>query len=286
VTNAGKATAGPQIRAFRTLEEYRACVALQEATWGEGFSERVPTAILHVAQRLGGVAAGAFDESGRLVGFVFGMTGVDEGGVVHWSDMLAVRPAERDSGLGRRLKAHQREVLLARGVTRMLWTFDPLQSRNAYLNLKKLGAVAREYVRDMYGDTDSPLHRGIGTDRLVALWLMDTERVRTRLTGGARRPSPGLTDAAPALGVAPRSGTTHARPGHERPGLDESVVSIAIPADVDELMRDDAALAAAWRQATRRVLERYLERGYEVRELVRDGDVSHYLLMERNLDED
>lgn len=286
MTNADRAGGTFRIRAFRSQEDYKSCVALQESTWGEGFSERVPSAILQVAQRLGGVAAGAFDESGRLVGFVFGMTGVDERGVVHWSDMLAVRPGERNAGLGRRLKAHQRDVLLARGVTRMLWTFDPLQSRNAYLNLMKLGAVAREYVRDMYGETDSPLHRGIGTDRLVALWLMDTDRVRTRMTGRIRRLGPGLSDAAPALEAGPGRGSTHASPGRERPELDARVVAVAIPADVDALMEEDVGLATAWRQATRRVLEPYLARGYEVRELLRDGNVSHYLLMERNEDED
>ncbi len=286
MTGPGDADDRHRIRPFRTLEEHRACVALQEATWGEGFSERVPTAILQVTQRLGGVAAGAFDASGRLVGFVFGMTGLDEEGVVHWSDMLAVRPAERDSGLGRRLKAYQRAVLLERGISRMLWTFDPLQSRNAYLNLMKLGAVAREYVRDMYGETDSPLHRGIGTDRLVALWLMDSERVRKRMTGGARHAGPALSDAVPALSAESRTSAPYASPGRERPELDEGVVSVAIPAELDALKRDDPGLAAAWRQATRRVIEPYLKRGYEVQELVRDGPVSHYLLMERKVDED
>ncbi len=277
---------GHEIRPLVTLEEFKACVALQEATWGEGFSERVPSAILQVSQRLGGVASGAFDETGELVGFVFGMTGLDEDGPLHWSDMLAVRERARDAGLGRRLKAHQRQVLLERGVTRMMWTFDPLQSRNAYLNLMKLGAVAREYVRDMYGQTDSPLHRGIGTDRLVALWLMDTERVERRLAGGRRTPGASLSQAIPALGAAAGSAGPHAHPGPEEPEVESGTVSVAIPADLDALKRLDPGLAAAWRQATRRVIEAYLCRGYEVRELVRDRHVSHYLLMDRSVDED
>ena len=114
------------IRPFSTIEEYRACVDLQEETWGHGFSERVSPAILKVSQMLGGVAAGAYDRDGHLVGFVYGMTGVRDGEVVHWSDMLAVKRGLRDTGLGRKLKAHQREVLLARDVTKMHWTFDPL----------------------------------------------------------------------------------------------------------------------------------------------------------------
>ena len=91
--------AGWQIRPLETPEDYRACVALQEETWGSGFAERVPSSLLKVSQRLGGVAAGAWDENGRMLGFVFGMTGIEHGKPVHWSDMLAVRSEIRDGGL-------------------------------------------------------------------------------------------------------------------------------------------------------------------------------------------
>ena len=142
------------IRPFASIGEFKECVRFQEETWGEGFSGRVPVAILKVSQRLGGIAAGAFDAEGALAGFVFGMPGVQEGQVVHWSDMLAVRPELQDVGLGARLKAYQREELVSRGVMRMHWTFDPLEAKNAHFSLNKLGAVAGEYVRDMYGRTD------------------------------------------------------------------------------------------------------------------------------------
>ena len=155
------------IRPFASIDEFKECVRFQEETWGKDFSERVAVAILKVSQRLGGIAAGAYDAEGGLAGFVFGMTGVQEGQIVHWSDMLAVRPELQDAGLGTRLKAYQRDELISRGVMRMHWTFDPLEAKNAHLNLNKLGAVAGEYVRDMYGQTGSPLHRGIGTDRFV-----------------------------------------------------------------------------------------------------------------------
>jgi len=270
-----------EIRPFRTLADYKECVALQEATWGVGFSERVPTAILRVSQRLGGISAGAYDSAGELIGFVFGMTGVDTAGLVHWSDMLAVRPDRRDSGLGRQLKAYQRTVLLERGVVRMIWTFDPLQSRNAYLNFAHLGAVAREYERDMYGQTDSPLHQGIGTDRLLALWLMDSERVTRRLTGEPDVDRLELASASVALAHESGAGTRHPRPGEPSLDVQAPVVAVAIPADLDDLRRDDMELANEWRRATRTALEAYLDRGYEARELVRDGTVSHYLLAKR-----
>lgn len=267
-----------QIRSFKTIDEFRECVALQEETWGHGFSERVAPAILKVAQILGGVSAGAYDDDGALVGFVFGMTGVRAGEVVHWSDMLAVRRGIRDSGLGARLKAYQRDVLLAQGITTMYWTFDPLQSRNAYLNFAKLGIVVREYARDMYGQTDSPLHRGIGTDRFIALWLMESERVRRRMDGVERGPdATALVGCAAALDAA-AGDDGQPRPGGVLLGAEEPTVRVAIPADISSVMADSMELAVAWREATRTALTHYMDRGYEVRELVRGARVSHYLL--------
>jgi predicted GNAT superfamily acetyltransferase len=266
------------IRPLETIEELHACVALQEETWGHGFSERVPPAILKVAQILGGVSSGAWDDRGTLVGFVFGMTGVRDGEVVHWSDMLAVRRGLRDTGLGAELKAYQRRVLLERGVQTMYWTFDPLQSRNAYLNFSKLGIVVREYARDMYGETDSPLHRGIGTDRFIALWRMGSERATRRIEQGERGPvAAAHADDAVALAEAdPASGLP--RPGAPRTGLDAPRVRIAIPADISEVMATSMDLAVAWREATRAAITHYLDRGYEVRELLRGARTSDYLL--------
>lgn len=272
------------IRSFETTEEYRACVELQEETWGVGFSERVPSAILKVSQILGGVSAGAYDVGNRLVGFVFGMTGLRDGEVVHWSDMLAVRPEARDAGLGRRLKEYQREQVLSRGVRTMFWTFDPLQSRNAHLNVTRLGAVVREYRENMYGDTDSPLHRGIGTDRFVALWQLDSDRVRTRLeraavTSDENEEPRGLWPDPAAFHLALEADTSSPLP---RPGdvviEDADFVAVRIPSDIGGLMTHDVELARAWRVATRRVFRYYLESGLEVRAFQRGPTVSTYYL--------
>lgn len=277
-----------QIRDFESLADFQECVALQEAVWGPGFSERVPVAILRVSQRLGGVAAGAYDEEGSLVAFVFGITGVEEGRLVHWSDMLAVRPGLRDSGLGTRLKLYQREAVLSRGVKRMLWTFDPLESRNGYLNLVRLGAVSREYVEDMYGDSNSPLHQGLGTDRLVALWELESPRVRAVVDrmeageGGVQPPEgdPGRAHEAlgAEMGASPVS-QLWPRPGAPRLDLEEPVLSVAIPAQIQELRREEPELGRAWREATRATLTFYMDRGWEVRYLLRDGPISRYLLV-------
>src|SRR5512134_2572456 len=114
------------IRDLATLEEYQECCEIQEETWGRGFSERVPGAILRVSQKIGGVTAGAFNADGRMVGFVFGMTGIRDGRLAHWSDMLAVREEARGHHIGDQLKHFQREKVRALGVEVMFWTFDPL----------------------------------------------------------------------------------------------------------------------------------------------------------------
>ncbi len=266
-----------EIRPLRGIEELQACVALQEETWGHGFSDRVPPSILKVAQMVGGVAAGAFDEDGALDGFVFGLTGVREGELVHWSDMLSVRRGLRDRGLGLLLKRFQRSFVMELGIRTMLWTVDPLQARNAHLNFSRLGIVVREYVCDMYGQSDSPLHSGIGTDRFVSLWLLDSERVVERVEGGRPGPTPGAaTGATSALDV--RLDRPLPEPGELRLELDDDRVTVAIPADISRIMAESMDLAVAWRGATREALVHYLERGYEVREALRDERASRYLL--------
>ena len=263
------------IRPFASLEEYQACAEFQEEIWGRGFSEKVSAAILMIANRMGGIAAGAFDEAGELRGFVFGLTGVVEGRPIHWSDMLAVRGDGRDRGIGTRLKRYQRDVLLGRGIREMRWTFDPLQGRNAHVNFSKLGIISREYAENLYGETDSPLHRGIGTDRLVALWLMDSPRVLSRL-GGERPAEVDLATAAMTLPVERRGGFP--APGAPHLGLRDPQVLIPVPAVVEEVMRRDLSLAVGWREATREVFVHYFSRGYEAREFLRGDDVSYYLL--------
>lgn len=265
------------IRSLSTLEEYSECVQLQEQTWGRGFSERVPVAILKVSQRLGGVVAGAYDADDRLVGFVFGMTGWEDGRAVHWSDMLAVRPELRGTGLGRRLKEFQRECMLAQGVDVIYWTFDPLESRNAYLNISRLGVVVREYARDMYGDTDSPLHKGIGTDRFIARWEIATERVVRRLAGPGPRFTELLDGTERALAVEDADAEM-VRPAEPVLGLDARRIAVAVPRDIQGVKAKATDLAVAWRKATRSVFTHYLGRGYEVRELVREGPYSSYTL--------
>src|SRR5581483_1067434 len=167
------------ILSLETPEDYLGCVAIQHEVWGADYSDTVPPAILKIVQKVGGIAIGAFDTKGMLIGFVFGITGVDKGELVHWSHQLGVRESERNAGIGRRLKEYQRDMLRAMGVKRMRWTFDPLQAKNAHLNLNRLGVDILDYVPDMYGASDSILFRGLkGTDRFIASWELDGSHPR------------------------------------------------------------------------------------------------------------
>lgn len=239
------------IRPLTGHDELKACVALQRETWGAGFDQEVPTAILWAAGRTGGIASGAFDAGGTLQGFVFGISGVEDGRLIHWSDMLAVRPPWRGRGLGLALKRHQRRRLLERGIRRAYWTFDPLEARNAHLNFRRLGVTSREYLRDVYGSTGSPLHSDIGTDRLIVAWDLDSERVARRLEG-----------AAPAV---PRAGTA-------------ADTRIAVPEDIQRIKKDDPEEARRWRSVTRKAFEHYLARGYVVTDAVRAPGRLYYQL--------
>ena len=268
-----------EIRPFESIVEFQQCVEFQAHTWGGHFTERVPIAILKVSQRLGGISSGAYDTKGQLVGFIFGMTGVQNGEVVHWSDMLAVKPDLRNSGLGVRLKDYQRKALLAKGIRKMHWTFDPLESKNAYLNLNKLGATSKEYVRDIYGQTDSPLHSGIGTDRLVTTWILDSPRTIERIQSEA--PNSEAAQKVRRLSVfevEKKHGLV--RPMQPNLNLAVPAVSIPIPLSIQSLKKASLELAVEWRVAVRNALITYIKEGYEVTDLLRREDYSEYLLLE------
>jgi predicted GNAT superfamily acetyltransferase len=164
------------------LADYERCVELQLAVWGYSDGDLIPKRVFIVANQVGGQVLGAFDGE-TIVGFAMSLPGYRDRTAYLHSHMLAVLPEYRNAGLGRRLKLAQREDALARGIDRMEWTFDPLEIKNAHLNIARLGAIARRYRRDFYGPSTSPLQGGLPTDRLVAEWWLRSERVR-RVLGG------------------------------------------------------------------------------------------------------
>jgi predicted GNAT superfamily acetyltransferase len=168
------------IRKCHDLDEMRACVMLQKEVWNFTDIELVPLRLFVVADKIGGQVIGAFDGS-QLVGFAFSIPGARSGHSYLHSHMLAVRETYRNTGLGRRLKLFQRDDAIQRGFDLIEWTFDPLEIKNAYLNIEKLGAIARRYNINQYGITSSPLQGGLPTDRLIAEWWLKSRRVEALL---------------------------------------------------------------------------------------------------------
>jgi predicted GNAT superfamily acetyltransferase len=192
-----------QIRSCEGFEELEACVQLQIEIWGYDQSDVIPRKTFMLAQKIGGQVIGAFDseiasgnvgqQGAALAGFAMSLPGIKQTPngpkpYLH-SHMLAVRPTHRNLGLGAQLKWEQRRDALSRSITYMEWTFDPLQIKNAFLNIHRLGAVSRRYLVNFYGVSSSRLQGGLPTDRLLAEWELSSPRVEAVL---ARRPAEAL----------------------------------------------------------------------------------------------
>jgi predicted GNAT superfamily acetyltransferase len=175
------------IRVCNTLREFEACVELQQDVWGFSDLDLIPLRMFSVASKIGGQVIGGFDGD-RLIAFALAIPGNRNGHPYLHSHMLAVAESHRNHGLGRKMKLFQREDAIARGYELMEWTFDPLEIKNAYLNLTKLGAIARRYNINQYGITSSPLQGFLPTDRLVAEWWLRSQRVESLLNSGSLPP--------------------------------------------------------------------------------------------------
>ena len=163
------------VRKCQMLEEFHSCVDLQREIWGEKDLEVEPATLFVVAAHTGGQVLGAFDGK-RLIGYTLALVGLRNGVTYLHSHMTGVHADYRDRGVGRKLKLLQREEALSRGIRLIQWTFDPLELRNAYFNLNRLGAICRKYLPNLYGVTSSPLHRGLATDRLLIEWQLGSAR--------------------------------------------------------------------------------------------------------------
>lgn len=172
-----------EIRKLTELDEFGEAVQLQKVIWGFDDIDLLPLRFFVVASRVGGQVLGAFDGD-TMIGFCLGIPGVKPGGHAYLhSHMLGVLAEYRNLNVGRRLKLRQRDDALARNIPLIEWTFDPLELKNAFFNIERLGAIVRRYSVNQYGDTSSPLHGGLPTDRCYAEWWIDSPRVRAILEG-------------------------------------------------------------------------------------------------------
>ncbi len=171
------------VKPLSTIPEFEEAVRLQKIIWGFEDIELLPRRLFVVANKVGGQTLGGFD-GGRMVAFLIAIPGLkNDGSVYLHSHMLGTLAEYRDKGLGRLLKLAQRDDAIARGIASVEWTFDPLELKNAYFNMEKLGAIVRRYVPNQYGTTSSHLHGGLPTDRCVAEWAVGSPRVAAILEG-------------------------------------------------------------------------------------------------------
>ena len=233
-----------EVRHCELLAEYDECVKLELFTWGEHIA--VPSAIFVVAHHTGGQILGAFDR-GRMIGFTLALAGTRGGKPFLHSHMTAVLPEYQNRGVGRRLKLFQREEALKNGVPLVEWTFDPLELKNAHFNLTRLGAIIRRYIPNCYGITGSPLHSGLPTDRVVAEWWLDSDRVRGILTG---------TPCA----------------------VGDTVERISLPTRISELKSKDSAAGARSQKEARESFEKHFHAGYVATGIEARVDVTDYIL--------
>ena len=247
-----------EIRKLATPEEYLEAERLQQTVWSFPEREIIPLNELVALQKHGGHVFGAFD--GRvLAAFCFGMPAYRDGKAYHYSRMLGVLPGRQDSGIGYRMKLRQREYVLEQGLDLVVWTFDPLQSRNAYLNIEKLGCVIREYLVNFLPASGSKFNSGLDSDRFTAEWWIGTRRVKDCIAG--RKRAYDLDSFAPAIDTRVTDSGWRA-PVDVSVGTRAKRISIEIPDDIDALKKDDLSLAQQWREATRRAFLAAFRKGY------------------------
>ncbi len=240
---------GIVVRKCAGIEEFQRCVALQREIWGEQDIEVEPATMFVVATETGGQVLGAFDGE-KLVGYTLAVVGYANGTVFLHSHMTGVHGAYRDRGVGRALKLFQREEALGRGIRLIVWTFDPLETRNAHFNLNRLGSIARKYLPNLYGLTTSPLHLGLPTDRLWAEWQLDSARA---------------VAAVSDLAVEPEVASSPAK--------------IELPAELDQWKRRDAAEVAKVQARIREEFEAWFRRGYAAVGVRKSSTGAAYLLV-------
>jgi predicted GNAT superfamily acetyltransferase len=267
------------IRPLLRHKEYREAESLQKEVWEFEDREIIPSNELITAQRNGGLVLGAFKGS-RLIGFCFGMTGYKDGKVYHCSRMLAVLPDYRDRGVGLMLKLAQRRFVLKAGLDLIKWTFDPLQSKNGYFNLRKLGVVVREYVVNLYGESTSKFNLGFQTDRFVPEWWIKTDHVKERIKGRLKDDPKRLLLSKDIfianLAKVDKRGILLPEP--QKASSLKPMIGIEIPADIDSLKERFPWVAKLWREKTRKLFLYYFSRGYLLCDFARKGDRSFYIL--------
>jgi predicted GNAT superfamily acetyltransferase len=264
------------IRLLETPEDMSRVEELQRAVWPGSETDVVPMHMLITAVHNGGLVFGAFKEE-RIIGFVFGFPGLentpDGPRPKHCSHMMGIHPDHRDDGIGFALKRAQWQMVRHQGLDHVTWTYDPLLSRNAHLNIAKLGAVCTTYRRAEYGEMRDGLNAGLPSDRFQVDWWVNTRRAERRL-GKRSRPTLKLSHVARS-GLRPfyslqESDNGLSRPPEHVPQFEDRLLLAEIPGDFMDLKSKDFGLARDWRFFTRELFETAFAASYIVTDFVFD----------------
>ncbi|MCB0156193.1 MAG: GNAT family N-acetyltransferase, partial [Anaerolineae bacterium] len=254
-----------KIRPINTLTDLRKCHEIQRATWGFTDLMVFPYTQLISSAHNGGVLLGAYDDP-ELIGFVYGYLGMSGTKLYLFSQRMGVLPNYQGMGIGMRLKLAQRDQMLRQGIDLIVWTYDPLLGKNASLNIEKLGGIVRHYARDIYGAVNNPLQVGLSTDRYLVEWELMSPRVRERIRSNEPRPRAEewlAEDKYRSVNYVIWEGELP-RPIAADLELEDDVLLVQIPPDLNLIKRVDLSLARGWRESTRDIFETYFGHGYIV----------------------
>ena len=254
-----------KIRPINTLTDLRKCHEIQRATWGFTDLMVFPYTQLISSAHNGGVLLGAYDGP-NLIGFVYGYLGMSGTKLYLFSQRMGVLPNYQGRGIGMKLKLAQRDQMLRQGIDLIVWTYDPLLGKNASLNIEKLGGIVRHYARDIYGAVNNPLQVGLSTDRFLAEWELMNPRVRERIRSKEVRPIAEdwlAADEYPSVNYVTWLGDLP-RPIASDLEMDDDVLLVQIPPDLNLIKKIDLNIARGWRESTRDIFETYFQRGYVV----------------------
>lgn len=273
------------ISPFRGLTDYKSCVDIQREVWRFEDIDIYPTGMLIATDQCGGLALGAYNSIGEMIGFAYSVLSMEDGKLAQHSLLLAVRQAYRNFNVAFRLKLAQRKECLKRKIPTITWAFDPMQPLNAYFALGKLGATAHAYAEDFYGESSSVLHRGLPTDRLMARWNLESDRVEQCIEMGSPRHDlrkelkrykviNRLEDAAPGMPVSTPLRLT---------GTDDRLL-FEIPYNLPEIKNRNLGTALEWQGKLRQAFRHYLGKDYAATDFwvaEEDGHLRAFYFLEK-----
>lgn len=270
---------GIEIKEVKTVEELQQVAEVEERTWG---SSPIPVHQTLTVAKNGGVVLAAWD-GGDMVGFLYSFPGFQNGETYLCSHMLAVSDSHRNRGIGYELKMEQRAVATHLGYRKIRWTYDPLESKNAYLNIVKLGAICSDYIVNCYGEMEDELNKGLPSDRFNVEWLIQSPHVEQRqqwITDLAYTEDGNLLDWQLEDGL-PVPLTTHLTKVTQTclPAL-----FVPVPNRIQAIKKANRALALDWRLKTREVLQHAFAHGWAVAHVLTEAaeDVHYYALLQRS----